>query len=114
MMAIDHRIVASVAGEHQVFVERRFQGAGVGSAQHGIARLDVVRDAQARFGLAGAGDAVVDVAAKTEIEAPVLERDGVLDVQAEFVDVGVAADSVQPAGEMGQPSEPAAPGRVKS
>ena len=52
MQRVDHRVVASQARKHQVLVERRFQCAGIGNAQHGVGRLDVVGDAQARLRLA--------------------------------------------------------------
>ena len=46
----------------------------------------------------GAGDAIVNITAQPEVEAPVLYRDGVLDVQRRFLDVGVTVIGVQPAG----------------
>ena len=65
MMRVDHRVVASQAGKHQVLVERRFQRAGIGDAQHGVGGLDVVGDAEPRLYLVGRGDAVVHIAAQT-------------------------------------------------
>ncbi len=47
-------IRAAVAGEDQVLVEGRLEGARVGDAQHGGGRLDVVGDAEARLRLVGA------------------------------------------------------------
>ena len=90
---VDHRVVASLARQHQVLVERSLHGAGIGNAQDRVGRLDIVGDAQARLGLRGAGDAVVFVEAQPEIEGPVVDGDGVLDVESEFLDVGMAVDS---------------------
>ena len=50
---------------------------------------------------AGDGDAVVNIAAEPEIEGPVFERDGVLDVQRQLLDVGVAVISYTAAGGIG-------------
>ncbi len=41
-----HRIGATLAGEHKIFVERRLQGARIGDAQHGVGPLDVVGKTQ--------------------------------------------------------------------
>ena len=43
--------IGSRAGQHQIFIEGAFQHAGVGSSKDGIARTDVVGDAEARFDL---------------------------------------------------------------
>ena len=59
------RASASDAGEHQVFVERRFQCSRVGDTQNRVGLLNVVGDAQARLGLAGGGESVVDVTANS-------------------------------------------------
>ena len=76
---VDHRVVASLAREHQVLVERSFHRAGVGNPQHGVGRLDVICDAQARLGLRGRDNAIVVVEAQAQIEGPVVLGDGVLD-----------------------------------
>ena len=67
----DHRVVASQARQHQVLVERSFHRAGIGNPQHGVGRLEIVGDAEARLSLRGAGQAVVFVEAQAEIEGPV-------------------------------------------
>ena len=63
---VDHRIVAALAGEHQVLVERRLQSAGVGSAHHGVRPLDVVSHAEPRLKLFFLGEAVVEIGAQTQ------------------------------------------------
>ena len=68
---VDHRIVASHARQDQVLVERRFERAGVGNAQHGIGGLDIVGDAQARLRLCGAGNAIVVIESESQVEGPV-------------------------------------------
>jgi hypothetical protein len=74
----EHGVAAAFAGEDEVFVEGRFEGAGVGGAQDGAGLLDVVGEADARLGLAGDGEAVVEVAANAEVEEPVAGLDLVL------------------------------------
>ncbi len=68
----NHRDLAAGAGNNQVFVERSFHCAGIRNAQHGVRGLDVVGDAEARFRLFGAGDAVVYIAAQPEVEGPIV------------------------------------------
>jgi len=53
------------------------------------------RDAQARLGLAGRREAVVDVAAHSQVEQPVAGLDLVLDVESQFLDIGVAGIAIQ-------------------
>ena len=65
---IHHRVIASSAGKHQILIERRFESAGIGSPQYGVGWLDVVGDSDARLRLGGLGDAVVDIAANSQIE----------------------------------------------
>ena len=83
-------VAAALAGEHEVLVEGGLEGAGVGDAQDGAGLLDGVGDADAGLGLAGDGEAVVEVAADAEVEEPVAGLDLVLDVEGELLDVGVA------------------------
>ncbi len=52
--------------------------------------LDVVSDAQARLGLVGVGEAVVDVFAQTQVEVPVAGFDLVFNVKGQLFYVGVA------------------------
>ena len=87
---VKHRIGASLAREHQVFVEGRLKGAGVGDGQHCGGGLDVIRDAHAGLGLALDGKAVVQVAAHAKVEVPVAGLDLVLDVHRQFLHVRVA------------------------
>ena len=86
---------ASLAGEHEVLVEGSFERAGVGDAKNGVGLLDGVGDADAGLGLAGDGEAVVEVAAHAEIEEPVAGFDLVLGVESQLFDVGVAEEVVE-------------------
>ena len=52
-------IVASLTGEHQVFVERRFEGSGIGHAQNRVGWLDIVGNPKARFCLTGDSETIV-------------------------------------------------------
>src|ERR1035437_10175427 len=63
---VDHRIVTSDAGQYQVLVEGTLHGAGVGNSQQGAGRLEVVCNANARLGLPGDGEAVVQIASNPE------------------------------------------------
>ena len=82
--------VKTDAREHEIFVERSFEHACIRNSQHRSAGFDVVSDTQTRPRLTGTGDAVVDVAANSEVERPVLQRDCVLKIQGKFPDVGAA------------------------
>ena len=92
---VDDGIVAAQTGDHQVFIERRFQGARIGDPQHRIGGLDVVSDAEPRFDLPGTGQTVVKVAAQAQVKRPVANRDAVLEIQGEFLDVGMSVIVVQ-------------------
>src|SRR5205814_3563332 len=83
-----YRVLATAARQHQVLVEWCLQGARVGHAEHSSGRLDVIGSAKARLGLARAGESVVQVAANAQVEGPVARLDLVLQVEAEFPDVG--------------------------
>ena len=89
-----HRIRAAVAGDHQVFIERRLQRARIGGAQDGFGRLDVIGNAHARLRLFGDGEAIVDIAANAEVEVPVTGLDLVFNVEGEFLYVGVTEERV--------------------
>ena len=92
---IDHGVVASVAGQDQVLVKRRFQDAGVRKPQHRVGALEIVCDPHARLGLAVNGDAIVEIAAQPEVEHPILYRNGVLSEQGQFFDIRVTTEGVQ-------------------
>ncbi len=66
-------VAAALAGEDEVLVEGGFEGARVGDAQDGVGSVDGVGDADAGFGLAGDGEAVVEIAADAEVDEPVAE-----------------------------------------
>ena len=66
--SVYHGIVAAVAGQHQILIEWRFHSARVREAQHCVSWLEVVSNAEARFSLTGAGDAVVLVPAQSQVE----------------------------------------------
>ena len=91
-----HRIRASAAGEHQVFVEGRLQRARIGDAQHCPGGLDVVGDAQARLRLVGVRQAVVKILSQPQVEEPVAGLDLVFDVKSQFLHVGVPGVAVKP------------------
>ncbi len=76
-----NHIETSGAGENQVLVEGRFQSAGVGYAQHGIALLNVVGNTDARLWLARGRVAVVHIASHAQVEGPVSLGNGVLNVK---------------------------------
>ena len=88
---------AGAAGtrQHQVFVEGRLKGAGIGDAQHGRAGLDVVGNSQPGLGLPGSGEPVVEVLAKTEVEEPVSGLDLVFEVERSLFHVGAAIKGIQ-------------------
>ena len=94
----DHRVEASLARDHEVFVERALHSAGIGNTQNGAGRLDVVSDTEARFRLRGAGKAIVCVDACAQIERPVVDVDCVHYVERKFLDIGMAVVVVIPAG----------------
>src|SRR5712671_4189656 len=79
-----------VTRNNQVFIEGSFKDTGVGNPKNRICALDVVGDARARFRLAAAGDAAINVAANTDVEGPVALRDRVLNVEGHLFDVRVA------------------------
>src|ERR1019366_7455632 len=78
------------AREEQVFVERRFKRAGVCDAQHGPRPLDVVSDADPRFGAVVGAKAGIAVGAETDIEQEMAPRDGILRIHRELIDVAGA------------------------
>src|ERR1017187_5796159 len=94
----DHSIVAPQAGKHQVLVERRFQGAGIGNPQDGIGRLYVISDAETGFELVRLDDAVVIVETEAEVEGEMVRGDGVLREQGQFADVGVPVEVIEAGG----------------
>src|SRR6202041_1294138 len=63
-----HFVGATLAREHEIFVERRLQGPGIRDAQHSVGGLHAVGNTQARLRLSGAGQAVVQVAAYSQIK----------------------------------------------
>src|ERR1700722_17873863 len=77
----DGRLETSQAGQHQVLVERRFHGSGVGDPQNRVGWLDVISDTKTRFPLRGFSDAIVLIRFATEIESPVVDIDCVLNVE---------------------------------
>src|ERR1019366_1493263 len=92
---IQHRIAAPDAGENQIFVEGRFQRAGVGGAKNCARLFDVVGDSETGFGLAGNGEAIVKIASHPKVERPVPGRDYVLNVESEFLYVGMTVEREQ-------------------
>jgi hypothetical protein len=98
---VDDGVGATGAGEDEVFVEGRLHGAGVRRAEDCIGGLQVISDAEPRFCLCGMGEPVVFIEAQSQIEGPVLYGDGVLNKEAEFLDIGVAVPGVFAAGAVG-------------
>src|SRR5580698_2478864 len=76
-----HLVCASLAGQYEIFIERRFQGARIGNAKNGIGLLDAVGSAKTRLRLTGYCQAVIQIAADAQIEKPVASLDLVLDIQ---------------------------------
>ena len=66
-----HRIRASAARQHQVLIEGRLQCARIGDAQHGRRGLDVIGNADAGLRLLRRRQAVVHIAAQSQVEEPV-------------------------------------------
>ena len=99
---IQHSVRASAAGEHQVLIEWRLHGAGIGDAQNGSRRFDVVRNAGAWLRLASIRQAVINVLAKPQVEQPVTRLDLVFDIESKFLDVGMPVEKVirSPAGQV--------------
>ena len=91
---VQHRRSAADAGEHQIFVKGGLECAGVGNPQNGVGGLDVVGRAEARLRFPVRGEAVVEVAAQTEIERPASFGDRVLKVDAELFDIGMTAKAL--------------------
>src|SRR6202142_3531354 len=89
---LDDGVIASFAGQHQVFIEWTLQGSCVGNAEHGVAPLDVVSNAQARLDLMSGDQSVVNITTKSEIESPVSLGDLVLDVEGELLHVSMAVE----------------------
>ena len=87
---IQHIVRAALARQHQVLVERCLQSPRIGDAQHCVRLLDVVGDAHARLGLTGHREAVIQIPAHAQIEEPVPGLDLVLNVQRQFLHVGMA------------------------
>ena len=73
-----HIIRASLTRQHEVFVERRFQRSRIRKAKNSVGLRDGVGDADARLRLTRNRQTVVKIAADTDVEEPVLERDLVL------------------------------------
>jgi hypothetical protein len=90
--AIHNGVVATVAGQHEIFVERRLHDSRIGEAQYGICGFYVVRDAQPRLRLAVVRYTVVDITSNTQIEGPIVLRNRVLGVQSQFLHVRVAVE----------------------
>src|SRR5271155_86907 len=89
------RVQASLAREHQIFVERGLESSRVGNAKNGIGRLDVVGDAEARFCLTSSRQPVIQIAANSQVERPISLRDRVLYVERELFHVRVAVKCEQ-------------------
>src|SRR5437899_8103155 len=86
---IQDRRVAAFICEHQILIEGSLQYSRVGDAKHGIARLDVVGDPEARLGFPMGYKAIVEITAQANVESPVAFRDGVLGVKSQLFHVGV-------------------------
>ena len=91
---VDNGVVAAFAGQNQVFVKGCLKYPRVGNSQHRIRRLDVIRYPQPRFRLLCGHQSVVEIAANTEVERQVALRNRVLQIQRQFLHVGVAAEKV--------------------
>src|ERR1700677_4197134 len=75
-----HIIGTSGARQHEVLVERRFQSACIGNAEHRVGGLEAVSDAHTWLRLAGHRETVVQIAADADIEEPVAGLDLILDI----------------------------------
>src|SRR3984957_2390688 len=98
---VHDRIVAPDAGQDQILVEWGFHSASVGSSNHGVGTFDVIGDAKTRLCLPGDAEAIVEIAAEPEVQGPVLDRDGVLEIHGEFLDICPATIQVLAASRVG-------------
>ena len=79
-----------LAGEHEIFVKRSLERSSIRYPQNGVGWLDVVRDANARFGLARVGQTVVKIPADAEIKDPIAGLDLVFNIEGQLLDIGMA------------------------
>src|ERR1035438_4952646 len=91
----EKRAAASRAGNNQIFIERSFHGSRVGNLKDRIGWLKVVCDSNARLGLPGDGEAVVQITANAEVKAPVPNSNRVLDVHGQFFNVRMSMELVR-------------------
>src|SRR5436305_13400746 len=92
---VQHRIGTARAGKYQVLVERGFQYARIRGTEDSIGLLNVVRDTQPWFGFVVRSQAVVEIAAQTQIKRPIAFGNRVLDEHGQQLDIGVAAERKQ-------------------
>jgi len=72
---------ASIAGKHEVLVERGLEDSGVGPRTTVLVFLDVVCDTDPRLRFLVRGKAIVEIASQPEVERPVPFCDGVLSIE---------------------------------
>src|ERR1700716_1056409 len=89
---VQHRISASGAGKDQVLIEGGFQQTRIGNAKDCVRLLHIVGDSEARLGFFVRREAVVQVAAQTQIHGPISLGDCVLHVEGEKLNVSVPVE----------------------
>ena len=100
LKSANHRVVATIAGQNQIFVEGRFHGARIRKPQHSAGGFEIVREAQAWFALRRPCQSVIFVYAQTQIESPIPNGNRILQEESELLNIGVSVEPIQSAGRM--------------
>src|SRR5215471_2726115 len=87
--------LAQPAGKDEVLVERGFEHPSIRRAKHGTCLLDVVSHPHARLRFCMRSEAVIDVAAHSDVEGPVSLADRILHIDRQQFDVGVPVERKQ-------------------
>ena len=84
-----HVVAAALARQHKVFIERRLHSSCIGKTQNRIGPQYGVSHADTWLSLTGNRQRVVNIPAHPDVEEPVLEGDLVLNIEGQFLHIGV-------------------------
>src|SRR5208337_919906 len=86
---------APFAGQDKIFIERTLQRSRIGNAQHRVGPLNVVSGSETRLGLTRNDQAVVQIAANSQVERPVSLGDRILQVKGQLFYIRMTAKWIQ-------------------
>src|SRR5208337_5582186 len=87
--------IAPFAGQDKIFIERTLQRSRIGNAQHRVGPLNVVSGSETRLGLTRNDQAVVQIAANSQVERPVSLGDRILQVKGQLFYIRMTAKWIQ-------------------